>query len=69
MDMCMISLPQYEPLDTIVEIFGQHIPIEDVAARNNTIPYEVLTSISDRIPRVYRRKFKIVDIDNLRLEK
>lgn len=69
MDMCMISLPKYEPIDTIVEIFGQNIPIEDVAKRIDTIPYEVLTSISDRISRVYKRKFKIVEIDNPRLEK
>ena len=69
MDMCMISLPKYEPIDTIVEIFGPNIKIEDVATRIDTIPYEVLTSISDRISRVYKRRFEIVKIDNPRLEK
>lgn len=68
MDQCMISLKNYQPIDTVVEIFGPHIPIEEVAKRLDTIPYEILTSISDRVARVYRRKRGIEKIDNQRLD-
>jgi alanine racemase len=36
-----------------VEIFGAHISIEEVAANCNTIAYEILTGISQRVKRVY----------------
>jgi alanine racemase len=32
---------------------GQRITVEDLAERAGTIPYEVLTAISERVPRVY----------------
>jgi alanine racemase len=35
------------------EIFGTHISAEDVAANCNTIAYEILTGISERVKRVY----------------
>lgn len=36
-----------------VELFGTHLRVETVAARRGTIPYEVLTSVSQRVARVY----------------
>ncbi len=39
-----------------VEIFGPHVPIEQLAIVRDTIPYEILTSISPRVKRVYFRK-------------
>ena len=36
-----------------VEIFGVHIPIDEFAQRSKTIPYEILTSISSRVERVF----------------
>ncbi len=36
-----------------VEIFGENISVSEVAAWMKTIPYEVLTSISRRVKRVY----------------
>ncbi len=68
MDQCMIKLKKHHPVDTIVEIFGEHILIKDVAKYLNTIPYEILTSISDRMARVYRRKYQIEEILNIRLD-
>ncbi len=53
MDQLMIRLNRYAPTGTIVELFGEHIPIEDVAKENDTIPYEIITSLSDRLTRVY----------------
>ena len=37
----------------IVEIFGDRLPIAELANKLGTIPYEVLTSISHRVQRVY----------------
>ena len=36
-----------------VEIFGPNAPIERVAEQTGTIPYEVLTGIGPRVPRIY----------------
>jgi len=36
-----------------VEIFGTNIPITEVAEKAGTIPYEILTGISQRVKRVY----------------
>lgn len=36
-----------------VELFGEHLRVETVAERRGTIPYEVLTSVSQRVARVY----------------
>jgi alanine racemase len=42
--------------DGTVEIFGIDAPIERLADTLNTIPYEVLTSVSPRVKRVYYRE-------------
>jgi len=36
-----------------VEIFGPNIPITELAEKAGTIPYEILTGISQRVKRVY----------------
>ena len=36
-----------------VEIFGSHIPVQELANVLNTIPYEIFTGISERVKRVY----------------
>lgn len=36
-----------------VELFGEHLRVETVAQRRGTIPYEVLTAVSQRVARVY----------------
>lgn len=36
-----------------VEIFGEHIRVTDLADKLGTIPYEVLTSVSPRVKRIY----------------
>ena len=36
-----------------VEIFGPNIPITEVAEKAGTIPYEILTGISQRVKRIY----------------
>ena len=36
-----------------VEIFGDHLPITVLSAVLETIPYEVWTSVSTRVKRIY----------------
>ena len=38
------------------EIFGEAMPIERLAETLDTIPYEVLTSVSPRVQRIYYRR-------------
>ena len=54
MDMCMVDITgiDCEEGDEAI-IFGKELPIETVAEKLNTIPYEILTSISQRVKRVY----------------
>jgi alanine racemase len=42
----------------IGEMDGETIRAEDLAAWAGTIPYEVLTNINTRVPRVYVRSSK-----------
>ncbi|MGV3631226.1 MAG: alanine racemase [Bacteroidota bacterium] len=54
MDMCMLdisSVPCSEGDD--VEIIGPQLQIEKLAEQMETIPYEILTSLSKRLQRVY----------------
>jgi alanine racemase len=57
MDMCMadISGLNIETGDE-AEIFGDKIPIEEIAAKCETIPYEILTSIPRRVKRIFFRE-------------
>lgn len=58
MDMCMADVTEVEDVregDEVI-LFGKELPIEDFATRAGTIPYEVLTSISRRVKRVYIRE-------------
>lgn len=54
MDISMIDLTGIpaEEGDN-VEIFGENITIQEVAEKLDTIPYEILTSVSRRVKRVY----------------
>ena len=36
-----------------VEIFGERLTLNELATRLDTIPYEILTSVSRRVKRVY----------------
>lgn len=54
MDLIMIDISSIEANEgDVVEIFGDHIHISEVANQLNTITYEVLTSVSRRVKRVY----------------
>lgn len=57
MDMCMVDLtelPQVN-LESQVEIFGERNNLQKLSEIAGTIPYELLCSVSKRVPRVYVR--------------
>jgi alanine racemase len=55
MDTCMIDITDIQSVDEgdEVVIFGENPSINDIAKIQGTIPYEVLTSVSRRVKRVY----------------
>lgn len=55
MDMTMIDITDIAGVQEgdDVEVFGSHLTIEQVANWAETIPYEILTSIGQRVKRVY----------------
>lgn len=64
MDQLLIRMDSHHPETTVVELLGNHISINEVAERCKTIPYEILTALSDRVVRVYREEHRIVHITN-----
>lgn len=57
MDAVMIDVTDAQcAVGDPVEIFGEHIPVERLSEARDTIPYEILTSISPRVKRVYYRE-------------
>jgi alanine racemase len=55
MDMTMIDVTDIADTkegDT-VEIFGKHLPVKKIAEWCGTIPYEIMTGISQRVKRIY----------------
>lgn len=54
MDMTMIDLThaQAEEGDEVI-VFGKEVPISVIAQRIGTIPYEILTGVSERVKRVF----------------
>jgi alanine racemase len=57
MDMCMADVTGLGALEgDEAEIFGENIPIEEVAGNCHTIPYEILTSIPGRVKRIFFRE-------------
>ena len=54
MDVCMVDVTDIDCREgDVVEIFGPTLSVEKIAEWLETIPYEVLTSVSTRIKRVY----------------
>ncbi len=54
MDMCMLDVSEIEVNEgDEVIVFNEQIRVETLAKAMNTIPYEVLTGISQRVKRIY----------------
>ena len=56
MDMCMCDLTDvYDAqVGTEVELFGENCDIFRLSDAAGTIPYELLCSVTKRVPRIYR---------------
>lgn len=56
MDMCMVDLSELPEVDvgSEVELFGPVSSIHKLSEAAGTIPYELLCSVSKRVPRVYK---------------
>jgi alanine racemase len=55
MDMFMIDvtgIPGIAEGDEVI-IFGKELPVDDLAGMAETIPYEIMTGVSQRVKRVY----------------
>ena len=55
MDMCMIDISGIRNVEEgeQVVVFGDSPSVVEIAKSINTIPYEILTSISQRVNRLY----------------
>lgn len=54
MDMTMVDVTGFHvEIGDEVEIFGGNIPVTELASKTNTIPYEILTNVSQRVKRVF----------------
>ena len=54
MDVCMIDVTDIPcKVGDTVEIFGAELPVSVLSDILDTIPYEILTSVSERVARVY----------------
>lgn len=55
MDVCMVDITDIEGVkegDEVI-VFNDELTISELAAKTGTIPYEILTSVSKRVKRVY----------------
>jgi alanine racemase len=54
MDVAMIDVTDIPCREgDMVEIFGEHLPVTQLSDLTDTIPYEVLTGVSNRVKRIY----------------
>ncbi len=57
MDVCMIDVTDIDCREgDCAEIFSRDLPVTLLASKLGTIPYEILTGVSDRVKRVYYRE-------------
>jgi alanine racemase len=57
MDMCMIDVTEIPCVagDEVI-VFGKNPSIQRLAQMANTIPYEILSSVSERVKRIYLKE-------------
>ena len=57
MDMITIDLTEYEnvAVGDSVELWGAGLPVNTIASAAGTIGYELLTSVTPRVPRIYSK--------------
>src|SRR5699024_8179309 len=66
MDQCMVDIthiPEANLEDEVI-LYGEDLPIEEIAEKIGTINYEITCMISPRVPKLYYWKNKLVKVDN-----
>lgn len=66
MDQCMVDvteLPRVQIEDEVI-LFGEGLPVEEVAGKAGTIHYEIISGINKRVPKVYKKEGQIKSIKN-----
>lgn len=53
MDQMMVKVDDDVHLHDLVEIFGEHISLAQMAKELSTIPYEIVCLVSERVERIY----------------
>jgi len=66
MDQLMILVDETVKKDDIVALINDEITVDEIANDLDTINYEIVCSISDRVPRVYKRNQEVVKVNNYR---
>ncbi len=66
MDQIMILVDETISKDDIVSLISDEITVGDMANDLGTINYEIVCSITDRVPRVYKSNGKITKFNNYR---
>jgi len=66
MDQMMVRLPAKFDIGTKVTLIGKNMPVQRVAAEMETIPYETLCAISDRVPRIYYKNGNLLHCRKMR---
>ncbi len=57
MDMLMVDVTGIDCTEgDVVVLFGDHLRVNEIAKKLNTIPYEILTNVSQRVKRVFYRE-------------
>ena len=57
MDVTLIDVTDIDCQEgDTVEVFGENIRVEEIAEKLGTIPYEILTTVSARVKRIYFRE-------------
>ncbi len=62
MDQLMVEVDQTIKIGDKVEVIGENITVQDVADYLGTITYEIVCTISSRVPRVYVKNGDVNDI-------
>ncbi|MBQ7365518.1 MAG: alanine racemase [Clostridia bacterium] len=67
MDQCMLdvsAIPNVKVGDTVTFYGGEGESVASLAERLDTISYELITALGERLPRVYYRNHKLVALTN-----
>lgn len=55
MDQCMVQIDDRVQIGDQVDLINDNLTVEDAARELDTIGYEIVCSISDRVPRIYKQ--------------